>query len=478
MEKVISFPSSSSLESPHFVIFPFMSKGHTIPLLHLACLLHRRGISITFISTPFNSPSIRRSLSNTNTVASIIDLPFPDSIPGLPPGVQSTDQLPSDSLIFPFIVSTKLLQPHFEQVLRSLPHVSCIISDGFLSWTLESATKLGIPRVVSYGTCAYSTALRRATAREFTNQPLVLKSFSPWIKITEDDLGSQDSGTSGPGIWYDLINEVVMATSNSWGILFNSFYEMETAFVDYWNREFKPKAWCVGPLCLVGKPKPEDKPMWMQWLDTRAKVLYVAFGTQVNVCAEQMREIAVGLEGSGVDFLWVVRSKSDSDSDSWLGLELEGKVKERGLIMREWVDQTEILRHESISGFLSHCGWNSVSESICASVPILAWPMMAEQFLNAKMVVEELGIGLRIPGAGAGDGGLVKAEVLQRVVRELMVEEKGKKVAEKVRMVGEEAKRAMTESGSSSVTLDLLITEVLHYSAIEKEKLEKAHGCN
>ncbi|XP_042497409.1 UDP-glycosyltransferase 90A1-like [Macadamia integrifolia] len=294
-------------------------------------------------------------------------------------------------------------------------------------------------------------AVRRAVVREYTNQdcipdePLVLKSFSPWMKLTKDDLSSQDSGDFGPGCLYELINEVAMATSNSWGLLFNSFYEMETTFVDYWNREFKPKAWCVGPLSFAGQSqrspelKPEDKPMWMQRLDTRAssgevrKVLYVAFGTQVSVSEEQIREIAVGLEGSGVDFLWVVRSRSESNSDleSWL----EGRVKERGLIVREWVDQMEILRHESVGGFLSHCGWYSVSESICASVPILAWPMMGDQFLNAKMVVEELGIGLRIPGAGAGDGGVVRAEVLQRMVKELMVEEKGKKVTEKVRMV-------------------------------------------
>ncbi|MQK22673.1 hypothetical protein EI013_30365, partial [Escherichia coli] len=88
---------------------------------------------------------------------------------------------------------------------------------------------------------------------------------------------------------------------------------------------------------------------------------------------EQLEEIATGLEESMVNFLWVIRK------DEW-GLPdgFEEKVKSRGIVVREWVDQREILMHESVEGFLSHCGWNSVLESICAGVPILAWPMMAE----------------------------------------------------------------------------------------------------
>ncbi|WMV15165.1 hypothetical protein MTR67_008550 [Solanum verrucosum] len=65
-------------------------------------------------------------------------------------------------------------------------------------------------------------------------------------------------------------------------------------------------------------------------------------------------------------------------------------------MVTEWVDQREILSHGSVEGFLSHCDWNSVVESICAKVPILAWPMMADQHLNARMVVEEIKIGLRV----------------------------------------------------------------------------------
>ncbi|KAF3434086.1 hypothetical protein FNV43_RR25189 [Rhamnella rubrinervis] len=41
---------------------------------------------------------------------------------------------------------------------------------------------------------------------------------------------------------------------------------------------------------------------------------------------------------------------------------------------------------------LSHCGWNSVMEALGQGVPILGWPVAAEQFCNAKLLEEEVGV--------------------------------------------------------------------------------------
>ncbi|CAI9777342.1 unnamed protein product [Fraxinus pennsylvanica] len=131
-------------------------------------------------------------------------------------------------------------------------------------------------------------------------------------------------------------------------------------------------------------------------------------------------------------------------------------VRDRGMLVKEWVDQREILEHSSVQGFLSHCGWNSVLESICANVPILAWPMMAEQPLNAKMVVEEIGIGLRVETSD----GFVSWEHLKKMVKELMEGEMGKKVRKKVKEVGGAAAKAVAEGGSSWKALNELINEL------------------
>lgn len=138
-----------SSSPPHVVLFPFMSKGHTIPALHLALLFHRHGANVTIFTTPANRPFMSEFLSNTST--NFVDLPFP-KIPGIPPGIESTDKLPSMALILPFLSSTKLMQEDFEQALKTLPTVTFMVTDMFLGWTLDSASKFGIPRL-SFGGC-------------------------------------------------------------------------------------------------------------------------------------------------------------------------------------------------------------------------------------------------------------------------------------------------------------------------------------
>ncbi|KAK6913129.1 UDP-glucuronosyl/UDP-glucosyltransferase [Dillenia turbinata] len=253
--------------------------------------------------------------------------------------------------------------------------------------------------------------------------------------------------------------DAIIATSKSYGIIVNSFYELESVFLNYWNQNFNPRAWCVGPLCLAKTPSQPDqeKPTWLQWLDQKQSegrsVQYVAFGTQAEIPAEQFREIAIGLEKSNFEFLWAVRTKPGMELEDGL----EKRVKEMGMVVREWVDQRVILEHDSVRGFLSHCGWNSVTES---KVPILAWPMMAEQHLNARMVVEEIKIGLRVETADGTVRGFVKWEGLKKMVKVLMEGERGKNLRKNVKELGDMARKAIEEGGSSGKTLDLLIDDV------------------
>ncbi|XP_077222541.1 UDP-glycosyltransferase 90A1-like [Tasmannia lanceolata] len=479
---------NNKMDSPlHIVLFPFMAKGHTIPLIHLAHILFKRGFLLTIFTTPSNSPFIRHSLSTTR--ATIIELPFPQDIPGIPAGIECTDNLSSISLFPPFVQATKKIQTHFEQALQNLRQVSCIISDGFLGWTLKSALKFDIPRYVFYGMNNFAMAVSAVISRDrphkdvaSDDEPFSLSPF-PWIQLTKNDLESPFKDPEPHGPHFDFLLELVIATSESRGMVVNSFYELESVYADYWNKEFGPRTWCVGPLCLAKPPNIEKEsalsectvlanginrpvPVWKQWLDQKQKepVVYVAFGTQAQLSGEQLREIGIGLERSEVSFLWVVRSK---ESESELGDGFEERVAGRGLVVREWVEQKEILEHERVKGFVSHCGWNSVMESICAGVPILAWPMMAEQGLNAKMVVDELGIALRLGGGGGGK--LVSSERVEEMVRELMMGEKGKVVGEKAKEVKESAIKAMNEGGSSWRTLDLLIEEVSNCKLVENE---------
>ncbi|XP_019185731.1 PREDICTED: UDP-glycosyltransferase 90A1 [Ipomoea nil] len=459
----------SSHHNPHVVLFPFMSKGHTIPLLQLArLLLLRRGVALTIFTTPANRPFFSKSLSDVVDAISLIDLPFPENIPGVPPGIESTDKLPSMSLFPAFAAATKLMKPHFERALNALPPVSFMITDGFLGWTLDSANNLGIPRLVYFGMSYFSSVVSRSV----TSAGLILKpngddeAFTvpdfPWLSVTRNDFDAPFRDREPKGPLFDFVTEQMVATVNSHGLVMNSFCDLEHVYMEFYNRNLVPKSWPVGPFCLAEprrKPPPEnqEKPSYIKWLDgfheQGKQVLYVAFGSQAEISPEQLREIKVGLEESEVNFLWVVRTH-ESELDGF-----EDRVKNRGLLVREWVDQREILGHPSVNGFVSHCGWNSVLESICAAVPIAAWPMMAEQHLNARMVVEEMKIGVRVESCNGSVRGFVKSESVEKAVRELMEGEIGKSARKKVKELSNSAINAIKEGGSSWLKLDELINE-------------------
>ncbi|KAG6793490.1 hypothetical protein POTOM_002699 [Populus tomentosa] len=460
--------ASSSDSKYHVVLFPFMSKGHTIPLLHLARLLLRRpNFIVTVFTTSGNHSFIANSLSDTT--AFIIDLPFPQNVPQIPAGVESTDKLPSMSLFAPFALSTKLMQPDFEKAIGTLPRVNFMVSDGFLWWTLDSAIKFGFPRLVSFGMSIYSSCLCKAVVEhrllfgpESDDELITLPQF-PWIKVTRNDFDSTFRDPEPIGPHFEFIIATITAAGNSYGTIINSFYELEATFADYWNKEYGNTAWFVGPLCLADAPRvehePRKKPTWIKWLDQKLEqgrsVLYVAFGSQVDISPQQLKEIAIGLKKSNVNFLWVMKAKDPEFGDE---SELEESIGDGGIIVREWVDQREILTHQSVNGFLSHCGWNSVLESICAGVPILAWPMTADQPLNARMVVEEIKVGLRVETCNGSVGGFVKWEGLKKMVKELMEGDTGKVVRKNAEEYGEIAKKAMEEgSGSSRRNLDELV---------------------
>jgi hypothetical protein len=84
---------------------------------------------------------------------------------------------------------------------------------------------------------------------------------------------------------------------------------------------------------------------------------------------------------------------------------------------------------------------------------------MAEQPSNARMVVEEIKVGLRVETCDGSVRGFVKWEGLEKMVRELMEGEKGKEVRKKIMELAVMAKQTVEEGGSSKCTLDLLINE-------------------
>ncbi|CAN8278623.1 unnamed protein product [Cochlearia groenlandica] len=121
---------------------------------------------------------------------------------------------------------------------------------------------------------------------------------------------------------------------------------------------------------------------------------------------------------------------------------------ERGLVVPSWAPQTEILAHSAVGGFLTHCGWNSILESTVSGIPMIAWPLFAEQMTNATLLNEELGIAVRsktLPSKG-----VISRVEIEALVRRIMVEEEGCEMRKKVKKLKETAEKSRSSDDGSA----------------------------
>ncbi|MCL7023325.1 hypothetical protein MKW94_028514 [Papaver nudicaule] len=476
----------------HFVLFPLMQQGHMIPMIDMARLFAERNIIVTIVTTPANSLRFKKVVDRSvesGLCIRLLILPFPSANTGLPEGCENIDALPSPEWAFKFLKATTSLQESFEKSFLDLePVPSCIISDMAFPWTAEIADKFKIPRISFYGTsCFYqlcSHNILQSKILESTaslSDPFIVPGLPDQIKVTKAILPRTLYPTSDDLI--DFCDQIRKAELTAYGVVVNSFQELETVYEEEYQQAKFGKVWCVGPVSLCNREildKAErgnktiiDENQCLKWLDSRdpGSVVYACFGSLCALTSSEMIELALGLEASKCPFVWKV--------GYWLHKEeFEERNKDRGLVIKGWAPQVLILSHRSIGGFLTHCGWNSVMEGVCAGVLLIAWPTGAEQFFNEKLIVQVLGIGVKV-GADdilASDTKLVhKEKVLgsaknkgdvEKAVKKLMEEGKeGEERRRKVRDFGKKANRAMEEGGSSHNNLTLLIQNIMQYQA-------------
>jgi hypothetical protein len=183
------------------------------------------------------------------------------------------------------------------------------------------------------------------------------------------------------------------------------------------------------------------------------QVLYLCFGSKSNVSDAQVKEIAAGLEKAGHRFLLCLLGKS---SDV-LPLNFMENTKDRGMVWFNWAPQAQILAHPTVGGFLTHCGWSSILESIWFGVPMIALPLFGDQLLNAVEIVRDAGVAVHVTGRNSG-GRLLAAEDFEKAIRCTMGDsEEGKRVRAKVKDMQSITRKAVEEGGSSFKSLSLLV---------------------
>ena len=264
------------------------------------------------------------------------------------------------------------------------------------------------------------------------------------------------------------------------GVVMNSFQELETLYIESFEQITGKKVWTVGPMCLCnqdinamaarGNKASMDEAQCLRWLDLMktGSVTFVSFGSLACTAPRQLVELGLGLEASKKPFVWVIKAGDKFPQvEEWLAEGFEERVKDRGLIIRGWAPQVLILWHKAIGGFMTHCGWNSTIEGICAGIPMITWPHFAEQFVNERLVVDVLKTGVEIGVKAVTQWGQEQTEVtvtrdaVEKAVSKLM---DGGEAAEEMRTrakeFGVKARKALEEGGSSYNNINILIQEM------------------
>uniref|UniRef100_A0AAU8G9D7 UDP-glucose glucosyltransferase n=1 Tax=Rheum palmatum TaxID=137221 RepID=A0AAU8G9D7_RHEPA len=487
-------------EAIHVVFFPLMAHGHMIPLFDVARLFAARGVKATLITTPANAPVFTKSLANKIDLEVI---PFPSEQVGLPAGVENFEYATGTDTLEKFLGALRLLESPVEGVLGRLePRPRCIVSDLFLPWTADVAGRLGIPRLTFHGSGYFGMAVSDAMRKhrpfagvEDEDEEFVVPGVPGEVRLTRrktsPQLKAAEEKQSGIR---ELLKAAFEAERKSYGVIMNSFNELEPDYAHHYRNVMGIRAWSIGPVSLCnrsigekatrGKKAAIDEHECLRWLDSKPpnSVVYICFGSITNMSTPQLRQIALALESSRQNFIWVVRRPAEAEEEEeWLPKGFEDRTRGRGLVILGWAPQVMILDHAATGTFLTHCGWNSTLEGISTGVNMVTWPVFAEQFINERLITDVLRVGVSVGASQYFDRVVevasVGREAVEEAVRRAMVGAEAEEMRGRAAELKEMAWKAVEEGGSSFEELSHLLQELRSFDAARADEYYLTSQC-
>lgn len=467
------------------VFIPSPGAGHLPPTVELAKLLLDRDqrLSITIIimnlpleakpnaETPISTPRLR-----------LIDIPADES---------TKDLISRHTFMTNFLEHQK---PHIRNIVTGITETNSVklvgfVVDMFCVAMADVATEFGVPTYLYFTSSAAALGLMFdlqakhddeqfdiTELKDSEESEVSLPSFATPVpaKVLPSVLFDKEGGSN-------TFNGLARKYREAKGIIVNTFEEIERHALESFLRSNAniPPVFPVGPILNLKNTANDGKAdEIMGWLNDQPEisVVFLCFGSLGSFNEEQVKEIAVALEKSGQRFLWSLRRPPPKETLMGLPKDYENydEVLPEGFLERTsavgkvtgWAPQTAVLSHPSVGGFVSHCGWNSTLESLWCGVPVAAWPLYAEQQLNAFKLVVELGLAAEIKidyrsnmRAGSDEKEMiVTAEEIDSGIRRLMCDGE---IRKKVKEMKEKSRFAVSEGGSSHASIGRFLDHVI-----------------
>ncbi|KAJ4745875.1 Glycosyltransferase [Rhynchospora pubera] len=450
-------------------LIPYFARSHLIPLADFAGLLSAKhpDIELIMVVTPDNTKFATSSLDKFNGSAlhpvQILTYPCP------PTGPQTSS----------YDEAIHMARQGLEQLLQQ-HKPDAVIADVLFPWITVIAADLKIPCILfsvfsNFSMLVLDCFQKMRVCPDLLDHVTVLGLPGPEIRMPVLELPS-----------FALKENCVFSIENihksgldAFGIVVNTCRGVELEYCDEFEKTQARRAYFVGPVTVSypmyqhsiiergGEGDGEGGTSCLRWLDTKNErsVVLVSFGSLCVFKSAQLHELAMGLEGSRQNFLWVVR---DADQwDEWIPEGWEERIADRGFIVRGWAPQLAILAHAAIGAFVTQCGWNSIQEATAAGVPMLTWPLAYEQFINEKLLVDVIGCAARLWEGGKRstietENELVPRSVIAHALSRFMEPEgEFSSVHRKAQELGPVARSAMADGGSSMSDLSRLISDLI-----------------
>ncbi|EYU19602.1 hypothetical protein ABFS82_06G104900 [Erythranthe guttata] len=437
-------------------ILVYASSEHLNSMLPLAVSItkHHPSISVVVLSTTAAAAAASSSVTYRR-------LPTP----ALPPNSDPVEQ---------FFEIPRLNNPKLREAIEEISkesNIKAIIIDVFCYSAFEVSAAVGIPTYFCNTTGAFGLCL-----------------LLHWPFVHEITSGA-DGNIEIPGCpllhSLDLPKVLLFPRSNSYkhfvdasinmrksaGIIVNTYHALEFRAMEALANGLcvpgaaTPPVYSLGPFINTEKDSSSGgggaEAECFRWLDLQPmkSVVFLCFGRRGVLSAQQLKETAVGLENSGCRFLWAVRSPpGNPDVEALLPEGFLERTKDKGILWKGYAPQMEVLSHESVGGFVTHCGQGSLLEAVWFGVPMIGWPLYAEQRVNRVFMVEEMKVALPLEEA---EDGFVTAAELEKRVRELMDSKTGTEVRRRVTEMKHSAAAAVAKGGSTVVAMEKFIEAVI-----------------
>ncbi|OEL17460.1 Cyanohydrin beta-glucosyltransferase [Dichanthelium oligosanthes] len=482
-----SSTAAAQANKPHVVLVPFPAHGHVAPHVQLARVLRARGAHVTIVHTELHHRRLLQARGGGGGEAPAADDEGGQIAVEVIPDELSLEDPPRTLQAHHEAMERNCLEP-FKALLRELagrpgaPPVSCVVADTPMPFAAVAAREVGVPDV------QFFTASACGLMGYLQFQELLAREIIPLKGIRTDY--KSDGSLDTPLEWVpgmkgmrlrDMPTFCRTTDADDWllhfhvhqmrtaaaskAVILNTFYDMEKDVVDA-LAPLLPPVYTVGPLASVIASLPEsggggggdtasgggisllqEDEECMAWLDGKAprSVVYLSFGSHASMGGARLQEFAAGLARCGTPYLWVLRPE--------MAAEVEAVGGDDGLVV-PWCAQEAVLSHPAVGLFVTHCGWNSILESVVAGVPVLGCPVLSEQTTNCRQVCTARGIGGELPQEAG-------SEEIAALVREMMAGRKGKEARDKTLEWKRLAEASAKEGGSSYENIGRLVENVL-----------------